>query len=128
LPKFISLAKDRLKKLSDIPEAISFFFSLPEYDKSLLSWKGASLEDGLSNLREIYSKLELITENDWEKDKLEATILDWIKTEKEGRNGDFLWPLRVSLSGLKNSPSPFEIAWALGKDESLKRISKALLA
>jgi hypothetical protein len=40
--------------------------------------------------------------------------------------GDALWPLRVALSGLKNSPGPFEIMFVLGKDEVLRRIDIAL--
>jgi hypothetical protein len=33
--------------------------------------------------------------------------------------------LRVALSGKKFSPSPFEIADILGREETLKRIEKA---
>ncbi|MFH1308774.1 MAG: hypothetical protein ABIH51_02050, partial [Patescibacteria group bacterium] len=40
--------------------------------------------------------------------------------------GRLLWPLRVALSGKKNSPSPFEIGEVLGKQETLKRIKKAI--
>ncbi|MDP2630760.1 MAG: hypothetical protein Q8P56_05110, partial [Candidatus Uhrbacteria bacterium] len=44
-----------------------------------------------------------------------------------GKNrGDFLWPLRVALTGAQRSPSPFEVAWVLGKKESLKRLEKAI--
>lgn len=31
------------------------------------------------------------------------------------KNGDYLWPWRVAVTGEKNSPSPFEVSWALGK-------------
>ena len=69
--------------------------------------------------------LDKVEEVNWNKTYLENNIIAWIK-EKGAKNGDYLWPLRVSLSGLKNSPSPFEIAGALGKKESLIRIEKAL--
>ena len=36
-----------------------------------------------------------------------------------------LWPMRVALSGQKNSPGPFEIAWVLGKEKTLQRINQA---
>ena len=126
LENFVSLIKDRLKKLSDAPEAISFFFKLSEYDKELLAWKNMSPEEAKNNLSEVLQKLESFSESDWQKEKLELNILSWIKEEKEGKNGNYLWPMRVALSGLKNSPSPFEIAWALGKEESLLRIKTAL--
>ena len=84
------------------------------------------------NLKGIYNmelKLEFISkikEDDWTKENLEEEVLAWVKREKEGKNGDYLWPLRTALSGLKNSPSPFEIAWVIGKEESLKRIKNCL--
>ena len=40
--------------------------------------------------------------------------------------GALLWPLRVALTGKEKSPSPWEIAWVVGKKESVKRIKKAI--
>ncbi|HEY0220816.1 MAG TPA: hypothetical protein VGC58_01185 [Candidatus Paceibacterota bacterium] len=40
--------------------------------------------------------------------------------------GDVLWPLRVALSGKEKSPDPFTLLYILGKEESIKRINKAL--
>jgi hypothetical protein len=37
-----------------------------------------------------------------------------------------LWPLRVSLSGKDKSPDPFTLIYILGKDESIRRIEKAI--
>jgi glutamyl-tRNA synthetase len=42
------------------------------------------------------------------------------------KNGQVLWPLRSALTGKKYSPGVFEVAWALGKAESLRRIKKAI--
>lgn len=117
----VSLVKDRLKKISDITELSGFFFELPNYDSSLLVWKTLSVSDSISNLRE----LKVILENKsfvWNKESLEELVFSWIK-ENDKKNGDYLWPLRVALSGEKNSPSPFEIAAVLGREESLNRIN-----
>jgi len=40
--------------------------------------------------------------------------------------GELLWPLRVALTGKEKSPSPWEVAWAVGKRETLFRIQKAI--
>jgi glutamyl-tRNA synthetase len=125
LEKIVALAQDRLKKISDIADLTDFIFSLPDYEESLLSWKTATLEESKNKLSKIKSELEKITEADWTKDHLENHILTWIK-DNNGKNGDYLWPLRVALTGLKNSPGPFEVAGALGKAESLVRINQAL--
>lgn len=121
LAKFIALAQDRLKKLSDIIEATDFLFSLPAYETELLKWKTLTLEESLTNLRELKNELLKIKESDWTKELLEKSILDWIKSGTK-KNGDYLWPLRVALTGLKNSPGPFEVADALGKEECLRRL------
>ena len=126
LERAFLIARDRLKKLSDCPEAIGFFFNKPEAEENLIVWKNNTLEAAKNNLSDVLAFISEIEENSWTKENLEEELLAWIKREKEGKNGDYLWPLRSALSGLKNSPSPFEIAWVIGKAESLKRIKEVL--
>jgi len=125
IQNFISLARERMKKLEDVTELTSFLFGLAHYEKELLIWKKLDFNTIKNNLREITKQLQLIKEPDWQTAHLEKTIINWLK-ENNKNNGDYLWPLRVALSGLKNSPGPFEIAWAIGKEEALLRIEKAL--
>lgn len=125
LEAYVSLAQERMKKLEDIVEMTSFLFELPEYEESLLAWKTLSATDAKNNLRNLKLELEKIDSKDWTKENLEVVIFSWIK-EGDKKNGDYLWPLRVSLTGLKNSPGPFEVAAVLGKDKSLRRLEKAL--
>ena len=122
IEKFVALAQDRLKTLSEISVATDFLFALPEYAPELLCWKTLTLDNAKANLAKLKPELEKIGAGDWNKTYLETTIMNWIK-ETEGKNGDYLWPLRVALTGLKNSPGPFEVADALGKEESLRRIN-----
>ncbi len=122
--KFTALAQDRLKILSEIAAATDFLFELPAYAPELLRWKNLTPEEAKTNLARLKPELEKINEGNWTKDYLEMTIIDWIKAVG-GKNGDYLWPLRVALTGLKNSPSPFEVADALGREESLRRLKLA---
>ncbi len=126
LEKFVSLAQDRLKKLSEIVELTDFLYSLPLYEPQLLSWKTQTLEVARANLQEIKRELEKIAASDWQKENLEKIILTWIK-DGDRKNGDYLWPLRVALTGLKNSPGPFEVADALGKLESINRLNRCFI-
>lgn len=123
LGKFISLTQERLKRIDEVVELTDFLFGMPHHDSKLLCWKTLSLEEAKNNLRSIAEELNKIPEEKWEKEYLEETIIAWIKGKGQ-KNGDYLWPLRVALTGLKNSPGPFEVAWALGKEESLERIAK----
>ena len=125
LESFISLAQERMKKLEDVVELTSFLFGLPHYEKELLLWKNLDLTEIKNNLYALAQELKKIEATDWSKDYLEKTIITWLK-DNNRKNGDYLWPLRVSLTGLKNSPGPFEVAAVLGKEESLYRLEKAL--
>jgi len=125
IKKFVALAQDRLKTLSEITTATDFLFELPDYGRELLAWKSFTSDQAKINLAKLKAELEKIKTEQWTKENLETLIFKWIKDDN-GKNGDYLWPLRVALTGLKNSPGPFEVADALGREESFKRINIAL--
>ena len=65
-------------------------------------------------------------------------IGDWTEAELHDRvmeaipglgmkNGQFLWPLRIAISGQSSTPGgAFEIAYLLGREETLRRLKAAL--
>lgn len=117
------LLKDRLVVLGDFDGAARFLVELPEYDATKVVWKKSTVEqtrEVLKDLREL-----LAAQDDFSLVGLEALIEAY--KEKTGKgNGDVLWPLRYSLSGLDQSPPPLLIAVALEKAEVLRRIDVAL--
>lgn len=120
------LEQERLKKLSDITDRVAYLFADKiDYEPALLIWKNLTLKEAQANLIEIKEKLLLISDNDWHKDFIEKNIIEWLKANDK-KVGDYLWPLRVSLSGQKNSAGPFEILSVLKKTESLQRIDSAI--
>ncbi len=122
----LALEQPRLKRLSELSENTSYFFTGSlEYDPALLSWKNMPKETVASNLAFISAALSEIKENDWTNEKLSERIVARLKTEGKAL-GDYLWPLRASLSGRKASPGPFEIASILGKEETLDKIAQAI--
>ncbi|MBU4338132.1 glutamate--tRNA ligase [Patescibacteria group bacterium] len=124
LKKVVALEQERMKKLSDIAETTKYFFvDIPQYDTALLKWKKSTLEKAKENLAETAKILENLPEEKFNKKDLEIAINSLM--EKLGV-GDTLWPLRVALSGVKFSPSPFEIAEVLGKEKVLKRIEAGI--
>jgi len=122
---FLLLIKDRLKKFSDIPDLVQFFFTLPEYKPELLIWKDAGKEKIKQALEIGESELKKIKTNQFTQKYLEPILRKTIEKNKL-TNGEFFWPIRTALSGLQQSPGPFEILQALGREESLKRIKKAI--
>ena len=120
LEKIIALEQPRLKKLSELPERVDYFFRAPKYEKDLLRWKDMSDEELRIALQEI-----LLIFKDYAKaggSELEKTFFSKIGSGDKGR---LLWPLRAALSGKKASPGPFEIIAVLGVEEAQKRVKTA---
>jgi len=120
--KVLTLERERLVKLSDVGESNKFFFEDIAYDKNLLKWKDMNDEKLKNNLKKAGKILSDISKKEWGRENLEKNLLE----ASEENRGEFLWPLRVALTGEQKSPPPFECAWVLGKEETLKRIEKAL--
>lgn len=126
LEKVVVLEQERMKKLSEIGDLTSFFFEEElNYDPELLIWKKSTKEETINNLKRLIEFLDGFSDNDWSKDDLEEKTINWLKENGYGI-GDYLWPMRVALSGEKNSPGPFEIAYVLGRKKSLNRMEKAV--
>lgn len=124
--KAIKTAQDRMKKISDVSELVKFYFvDELEYPKELLIWKTNTNDQTAANLKSVCKALNNIDGLSWNKENIEKEILQFIQSVG-GKNGDYLWPLRVALTGLQNSPGPFEVAGVLGKDRSLKRVNFAI--
>jgi len=125
LLKIIPTIKERLKTLSEINDLTTFYFSDLDYEPALLLWKSLTAEQVKANLTELLTQLEPIPVGDWVFTNIEQIIITWLKANDK-KVGDYLWPLRVSLTGQKASPSPFEVAGVLGKDLSIKRIKEGI--
>jgi nondiscriminating glutamyl-tRNA synthetase len=123
LEKIVVVEKERMKKLADISENTEFYFGAPEYDSKILKWKDmpdGDLKKSLSKSLEIFQGVD---EKNWELKDLKNKLMEAADPKNRG---ELLWPLRVALTGAEKSPSPWEVAWVIGKEESVKRISKAL--
>jgi len=118
--------QNRTEVLGDIPEMIDFIEELPDYSTELFVNKRmkSNKEKSLISLNKIY---EILSETDFSDfDNLHDTLLE-IPAILEMKNGEVLWPLRTALSGKEKTPGGgVELAFLLGKDESLKRINKAI--
>ncbi len=129
LQAVLELEKERLKKLSELGDSVKFFFVQPSYNPEILIWRKSNLQQTRENLRKLLDYLNSLDDSDFDRKKSEEKIKEFIVKNKLD-NGSVLWPLRVSLSGLEKSPSPFEIMEILhigyGKFEILQRIEAAI--
>src|SRR3989338_695066 len=126
LQKVVALEKERMTVLSELPESLGFIFAdTLEYDPTILIWKKDTREGSKEKLTMLYEFLKGVSESNWNLETLTEKIKNWI-SEKGFGVGDVLWPMRVSLSGRQNSPGPFEIADALGREKTIQRIERAI--
>ncbi|TRZ82740.1 glutamate--tRNA ligase [bacterium] len=125
LTKVSMVSRKRLKKLSDLERDTNFFFNEPQYEQTLLCWKQMTKEDIKESLKESLKTFNDLSDIQFKKDNLELILLKKAQEFNKDR-GCLLWPLRVALTGLNASPSPFDVAAILGKKESIKRIKKAI--
>ncbi|HLC95361.1 MAG TPA: glutamate--tRNA ligase family protein, partial [Patescibacteria group bacterium] len=125
LKKVLTIERDRLATLSNVGEQNLFFFvSDLVYDPRKLHWKENTVEMTKTSLERAYTLLSDCSDVQWE----DKAILEKILMAGAGdKKGDFLWPLRFALTGADRSPSPFDVAWVLGKEESLKRLKQAII-
>lgn len=120
--KLLTVEQERLETLDGIGEENLFFFQNISVEKELLRWKENSDEETIAVLTKARTHLEGVSEKEWTRENLEKLLMDAAGEKR----GDFLWPLRAALTGEKRSPSPFDCAWVLGKEETLKRVTHAI--
>ena len=123
--KVLSLEKKRVTTLVELVESIKFVFEDTPYEAQILVWKKSSKEETKNVLEKLVNCLNKISVQDWTKTGMESRVGGWMK-ENEFGTGNVLWPMRVALSGQKNSPGPFEIAEVLGKEETIERLRMAI--
>ena len=111
--------------MEEICERSKYFFKLPDYKPNLLIFKKSNRETTLKSLNLVLEMLAGLREGKWRVKQLHK-ILEKIVKANRLTNGDVYWPARVAVSGLEKSPSPEEVMEVLGKEESLKRINKAI--
>ena len=118
----ISLTKDRVNFVSEFWEQVNFFFVAPEeYDEKSLKkrWK----EDSPKHMTEMLTLLE--GHEDWSAEGLDNLIMPWI-AEKEYGVGIVMNAFRICLVGAARGPHIWNITNVLGKEETLRRVRKAL--
>jgi len=121
LLRVLALEQPRLKRLDAVPE---WYFHPVQLGEVPLAWKQTSAAATHDHLRELHAKLESIDPWPDTAQELESIVKPWI-TERGLGVGETLWPMRVALSGQRASPSPFELAWLFGKQETLQRLQHA---
>jgi len=123
--KIIETIKNRADTINDMATDIEYFFGAPEIDSPKIVFAKSNIDSTTKGLSLVIVALDKLSEDKWNTDEL-ASALSSVVEENNLSNGDVFWPVRYALSGAMASPSPQELLWILGKEESIKRIGNAL--
>jgi glutamyl-tRNA synthetase len=118
------LIRDRLKKISESSYLLEYFFydELAIDKESLIPKKVETHQiiDGLSSSIKLLEKINL-----FEPESLEEKFRDLAKSLSL-KAGQLFFPIRISLTGRKESPPLFDTMCAIGKENSIKRLYNAI--
>ena len=121
-----AILQQRTEKLSDIPEKLGFFDTLPEYDTALYVHKKSKCDEtvALDMLRKMRPRLAAIT--DWTEEAVHDCLIG-AAAEFGCKNALVMWPVRIAVSGEAVTPGgAVEICHILGRTETLARIDKGI--
>jgi len=124
--RLAELTQSRTDIFSQLPDMVSFLAELPDYDLELYTHKKMKTnpEVALASLKLVQPVLEALP--DWNEAAIHDAVMAAIQ-EAGLKNGAVLWPLRIAISGVANTPGgAFEIAALLGREETLRRLADGL--
>ena len=120
--KVVSMMKDRVNFVKELWPLCSFFFIPPtEYDEKTVKkrWKDYSAQQ-MSELADVLKDID-----DFTVEGQEPVVLKWVE-DNGYKLGDVMNAFRLALVGIGKGPGMFDISAFLGKEETLRRLSRAI--
>ena len=121
-----ALLQARCEHLTDIPEKVDFFDTLPEYDIDLFTNKKSKTNPEVC--RAMLEKAIPMLENlpQWDNESIHNGLID-LAVSLEVKNATLMWPVRIAAAGKAVTPGgAVEICHILGRDECLRRLRAGL--
>ena len=122
ITKVVSMMKDRVSFVKELWPLCSFFFIPPtEYDEKTVRkrWK----ENSAQVMGELAEVLEGI--DDFSLENQDHIVMAWVES-KGYKLGDVMNAFRLTLVGEGKGPGMFDISAFLGKEETLRRLRRAI--
>ncbi len=121
-----ALLQARCERLTEIPEKIGFFETLPAYEKDLFTNKKSKTNDEVAKamLEAAVPALEALPE--WTQESIHD-CLTGLAEKLAVKNATLMWPVRIAAAGRAVTPGgAVEICRILGRDETLRRLRLGL--
>ena len=117
-----ALLQQRTEVLTEIPEKLDFFDTLPEYGTELFVHKKSKSDEASSKavLETVLPRFEAL--ETWDDEHILDTMVK-LAEEQGVKNAKVMWPVRIAAAGKSVTPGgAVEICRILGKDETLRRL------
>ena len=116
------MMKDRVNFVKELWPLCSFFFIPPmEYDEKTVKkrWKAYSAKQ-MTELGQVLEQVE-----DFSIEGQENAVMEWVE-RNEYKLGDVMNAFRLALVGIGKGPGMFDISAFLGREETLRRLHRAI--
>ena len=121
-----ALLQARCERLTDIPEKVDFFQTLPEYGIDLFTNKKSKTNPEVCKtmLEAAIPAMEAL--ENWNDETIHAALI--ALAEQLGvKNATLMWPVRIAAAGKAVTPGgAIEICRILGRDETIRRLKLGL--
>mgnify|MGYP001573533925 CR=1 FL=1 len=125
LERALNIWRERGGVLAEVPEAVAFYAAPPDLVATAIPWRGTTSEQAREALAFASGVFERFSDEVFRnREDLQRQLLAAVSAAKRDR-GTVLWPVRYALSGKRESPGPADIAWVLGKEETVRRLRHA---
>ncbi|MDY3027458.1 MAG: glutamate--tRNA ligase [Candidatus Faecivicinus sp.] len=120
------LLQSRTEVFNQLPGMVEFLAKMPEFENDLYVNKKQKTTLDVARQALAFVKPVLESIENWTEAEIHDRVMEAIPASGM-KNGQVLWPLRIAISGQLSTPGgAFEIAYLLGKEETLKRLSASM--
>ncbi|MDD3410954.1 MAG: glutamate--tRNA ligase [Eubacteriales bacterium] len=120
--RLAELMQSRTDVLGRVPDMVKFLAELPEYDAELYTHKKMKTDSAVALKALDLAAPALAALPDFGEEAVKDCLMA-LAAQNEMKTGQMMWPVRIAISGLASTPGgASEIAYLLGRDETLRRI------
>ena len=120
------LLQSRTEVFNQLPGMVEVLAKMPEFENDLYVNKKQKTTLDVARQALAFVKPVLESIENWTEAEIHDRVMEAIPASGM-KNGQVLWPLRIAISGQLSTPGgAFEIAYLLGKEETLKRLSASM--
>ena len=121
-----ALLQARCERLTDIPEKVDFFDTLPQYSVELFTNKKSKTNPEVSRAMLEAAIPALSALDQWTQEGIHNALVQ-LAAQLEVKNATLMWPVRIAAAGKAVTPGgAIEICQILGREETLRRLTLGL--